>query len=282
MQVEYLSDVYLDNFNYSILGQNSAQRIVFVHGLMAFAANWRKIANQFEAEYQCLIYDQRGHGRSFKPETGYKPQDFAEDLNKMTNELGWEKFHLVGHSMGARVAMTFAHMFPEKVRTLCLEDSGADVKPDSFKYYEEMLNIVPTPFKTKDEMKAFFQNDFLKLFKPHEDPVVLMTFLQANILENENGLYDWKFYKQGIIEIVREGHMKDRWVEVSSFKMPVLLVRGENSHILSQDEYERMLQVNPNIEGYTVSGAGHWVHYEKYQEFATVLRQFIQKNSVPA
>lgn len=282
MQVEYLSDVYLDNFHYSILGQNTEQRIVFVHGLMAFAANWRKIANKFEAEYQCLIYDQRGHGRSFKPETGYKPQDFAEDLNKITDELGWGKFHLVGHSMGARVAMTFAHMFPQKVLTLCLEDSGADVKPDSFKYYEEMLNIVPTPFKTKDEMKAFFQNDFLRLFKPHEDPVVLMTFLQANILENENGLYDWKFYKQGIIEIVREGHMKDRWVEVSSFKMPVLLVRGENSHILSQDEYERMLQVNPNIEGYTVNGAGHWVHYEKYQEFAKALRQFIQKNSLPS
>jgi esterase len=278
LQVEYLSDVYLDNFNYSILGQNTEQRIVFVHGLMAFSANWRKISNQFEVEYQCLIYDQRGHGRSFKPETGYTPQDLAEDLNKITNELGWDQFHLVGHSMGARVSMTFAHMYPEKVKSLCLEDSGADVSPNSFKYYEKMLNIVPTPFQNKEQVKVFFQNDFLKLFTPHEDPAVLMTFLQANIQETENGFYDWKFSKQGIVEIVRQGHMKDRWLEVSSFKMPVLLFRGENSHILSQAEYEKMLQVNPIIEGYVVKGAGHWLHYEKYQEFTDVLRQFLNSH----
>ena len=175
--------------------------------------------------------------------------------------------------------MNFAHMYPEKVETLCIEDIGADVQPESFKYYEEMLNIVPTPFQNKDEMKAFFQNEFLNKFKPHENPVVLMTFLQANIEEKENGLYDWKFSKQAIVEIVREGHMKDRWLEVSSFKMPVLLIRGEKSHILSAEEYQKMLQVNPLIQGYEIQGAGHWVHYEKYQEFTQKLDEFIQQNS---
>ena len=62
---------------------------------MAFSANWRKIASRLESEFQCLIYDQRGHGRSFKPETGYTPEVFAEDLYKITNELGWDRFHLV-------------------------------------------------------------------------------------------------------------------------------------------------------------------------------------------
>ena len=271
--------MHLDNFHYSILGQNTEQRIVFVHGLMAFSANWRKIANKLEDRYQCLIYDQRGHGRSFKPESGYTPQDFAEDLNKITQELGWSTFHLVGHSMGGRVAMVFANMFPEKVRTLTIEDIGADVQPNSYKYYENMLNVVPTPFDTKDAMKTFFENEFLNRFKPSEDPVVLKTFLMANIVEAENGQYDWKFSKQAIVEIVREGHMKDRWLELSSFKMPVLLVRGEKSHVLYAEEYEKMLQINPVITGVEIKGTGHWVHYEKYEEFTQQLSNFIQQNS---
>lgn len=271
--------MHLDNFHYSILGQNSEQRIVFVHGLMAFSANWRKIANKLEDRYQCLIYDQRGHGRSFKPETGYTPQIFAEDLYKMTEELGWSSFHLVGHSMGGRVAMVFANLYPEKVKTLTIEDMGADVQPNSYKYYDTMLNVVPTPFENKEAMKAFFENEFLNRFVPKEDPVVLKTFLMANIAENENGHYDWKFSKQAIVEIVREGHTKDRWLELSSFKMPVLLVRGEKSHVLYAEEFEKMLQINPVITGVEIKGTGHWVHYEKYAEFTQALDNFIQQNS---
>jgi pimeloyl-ACP methyl ester carboxylesterase len=246
---------------------------------MAFAANWRKIANKLEVKYQCLIYDQRGHGRSMKPETGYSPSDFAEDLYKITEELGWNDFHLVGHSMGGRVAIVFASLYPQKVKTLCIEDMGADVQPESYKYYEKMLNIVPTPFQSKDEMKAFFDHEFLANFTPHEPPSVLMTFLQANIEEKPNGLYDWKFSKQAVIDIVREGHKHDYWLEISSFKMPVLLIRGEKSHVLSAEEFEKMQQVNPLITGLEIKGAGHWVHYEKYEEFTSALDSFISEHS---
>ena len=245
---------------------------------MAFSANWRKIANKLEPEYQCLIYDQRGHGRSFKPETGYTLETLAEDLNKITDELGWSQFHLVGHSLGGRVAMVFAHKYPQKVKTLCIEDVGADIMRDSYKYYERMLNIVPTPFKSKDDMKQFFQNDFLKLFTPNEAPEVLVSFLQANQEEKAAGTYDWRFSKNAMVEIGKQSHTQDRWLELSSFKMPVLLVRGENSHILSSEEFEKMLKVNPLITGAEIKGTGHWVHYEKYEEFTQLLYDFLKRH----
>lgn len=277
-QVEYLKYVFIDNFHYSVLGTNEQNRVVFLHGLMAFSANWRKIANKIEDQYQCLIYDQRGHGRSFKPDSGYSPEILAEDLNKMTDELGWQKFHLVGHSMGARVAIVFASKYPSKVKSLTIEDIGPNAVGDSYKYYENMLNIVPTPFVSKEEVQNFFERDFLKKFTPSEDSKVLITFLKANLEEKQNGHYDWKFSKKAIIEIVREGHLKDRWLEVSSFKMPVLLVRGERSHLLTSEVFEKMLQVNPQINGVEIKDAGHWVHYEKYQEFTDELRKFLQQH----
>jgi esterase len=274
--------MFLDQFNYSILGHQEENRVVFIHGLMAFSANWRKIASRIQDDFQCLIYDQRGHGRSFKPDSGYSPEDYAEDLNKITNELGWTQFHLVGHSMGGRNALVFADLYPEKLRSLVIEDTGPDSNPNAAKYYEDMLNSIPTPFLSKDEMKLYFKNIFELEFKSKEPISILSSFLQANIETisegPEQGLFDWRFSKKAILETVKEGHVKDRWNEISNLSMPTLLIRGENSHILKKEVYDKMLQSNPLIQGLEIKQAGHWIHYEKYEEFTTELREFLGKN----
>ncbi len=269
---------FLESFHYSVLGANEKNRIVFVHGLMAFAANWRKIASRLENDFQCLIYDQRGHGRSFKPPNGYSPEIFAEDLNKITDELGWDSFHLVGHSMGGRNVMVFADRYASKVRTLTIEDMGPDANSTAVNYYKDMLEMIPVPFESKADIKNYFDSEFSKNFKSKEPMSILSTFLQANLEEKTegplSGKYDWKFSKNAVYEIVEEGHKKDRWLEVSKFKMPVLLVRGEHSHVLKQETFEKMLAVNPNIQGLEIRDAGHWVHYEKHDEFVQALRDF--------
>lgn len=276
------SIIGLSNFHYSILGTNEKNRIVFVHGMMAFAANWRKIANRLENEFQCLIYDQRGHGRSFKPESGYTPEVFADDLNRITEELGWDSFHLVGHSMGGRNAIVFADRFPGKIRTLTIEDIGPDSDAKSVNYYREMLEQIPVPFSSKEEVKNYFTNEFAVKFKSKEPMSILSTFLQANIEEKTEGpnaqKYDWKFSKNAVYEIVEEGHRRDRWLEVANFKMPVLLIRGEFSHVLSRETFEKMLMVNPNIKGVEIPATGHWVHYEKHDQFVQELKQFIHSH----
>ena len=273
--------MFLSNFNYSILGTNESSRVIFIHGLMAFSANWRKIASRIQDQHQCLIYDQRGHGRSFKPESGYSPEIFAEDLNKITDELGWDTFHLVGHSMGGRNAIVFADLFSHKVKTLTIEDMGPDADINAVQYYEKMLNYVPTPFATKDDMKLFFSTNFEKNFKSSEPIQILSSFLQANIDQvdqgPDKGQYSWKFSKQAVLETVKEGHIKDRWQEVSNFKMPVLLIRGEKSHILKKETFEKMLIVNSNIQGIEIKQTGHWIHFERYEEFTQILKEFFDK-----
>ncbi len=295
----------LQNFHYTILGpsyltkgpdQNSSddstreaaspqrpERVVFVHGLMAFAANWRKIASRLQNDFECLIFDQRGHGRSFKPETGYALTDFANDLLNITQALGWNEFHLVGHSMGARNSMVFAYLHPEKVKTLTLEDMGPENNQKALDYYRRMLEFIPTPFASKEAMKQVFDSVFISNFKAKEPMTVLASFLQANIEEKSegpnSGLYDWKFSKSAVYEIVEKGNSRDLWVETASFKMPVLLIRGENSHVLTSEVFERMQQVNSNIRGVEFKGASHWVHYEKSEEFVTCLREFILQHS---
>lgn len=266
---------YLSQFNYQLLGPKSGRRWVFLHGLMGYGLNWRTIAKGLESTERVLIFDQRGHGKSWKPLTGYAPEDFADDLYLITEELGWDKFILVGHSMGGRNALAFAYKFPEKVEKLIIEDIGPDSVPEAVEYYQWLLGLVPTPFASKREAKEFFLNQFKSLVKGRtENPDTLGQYLYANIVENADGRADWRFSKVAILAAVLQGRAKEQWSELGRLPMPTLVVRGENSKELSPEVFQRMLVSNPRIQGVQISNAGHWVHSDQAEEFLNVIRKF--------
>lgn len=261
---------FLNQFHYQIYGDSNSPKLVFLHGLMGFGANWRKIVSGLEDQFNILTFDQRGHGRSIKPETGYAPENYADDLLHILNELRWEKIHLVGHSMGGRNALNFASRFPRRVISLVIEDISPESKISDVERYEKLLGRVPTPFPNKKAAKDFLLNDF-------GDPV-LGNYFYSNLVENDEGVVDWRFSKTGILDSVRMGRQVDRWEEWRSLKMPTLLVRGEKSQDLPADIYECMLKENPNVQGVVIEGAGHWVHFDQPEAFLKNLKTFLLAN----
>jgi len=263
----------LENINYSVSGPAQGRRWVFVHGLMGFLNNWQKITSQLGVTETCLCYDQRGHGKSFKPDVGYTPEDYAQDLKDLTDALGWDRFILVGHSMGGRNVTVFASLFPEKVEKLVVEDIGPESNGSSQDYYQKLLDAVPTPFESREKARDFFKNEFASKVTTKEPPSVLASFLYANLIEKE-GQWDWRFSKKGILETVRVGRMQNRWKEVESLQMPTLWIRGSESKELRPEVYQQILGSNPMIRGVEIQGAGHWVHSEKPLEFSQALKNF--------
>jgi esterase len=265
---------YLDSFHYQITGPENGRRWVFVHGLMGYSNNWRKIASGLEATERVLVFDQRGHGRSHKPETGYSPEDYSGDIHRITEELGWDQFILVGHSMGGRNSLNFAFQHPEKLIKLVVEDIGPESQPNAVEYYETLLGVVPSPFVNREAAKAFFQKDFLELAKTRDKVQVLAQFFYANMEEKPNGQFDWRFSKQGILNSVREGRLQERWNEVESLQIPTLWIRGAESRELSRESYEKILASNKLITGVEIPNAGHWVHSEQPALFLEALKNF--------
>lgn len=251
------------------------KRLVFLHGVMGFASNWRLISREFESEYQVLLYDQRGHGRSFRPPTGYAPEDYAGDLNQILTELNWPSVDLVGHSMGGRVAFTFARLWPERVRRLVIEDIGPVMQPDAVSMITQILDFVPVPFADRESAKRFFAQDFLARFGDGRSAQGLGAFLYANLAESDGGGLGWRFFEPGVRESLKLGRSKERWDDISALTRPTLLVRGELSRDLPQDVFEQTLRANPRIRGAVIQGAGHWVHSERPREFIQALRAFL-------
>lgn len=265
---------HIENFHYQITGNPQGTQLVFLHGLMGSAANWRRIAQAFEADFHILTFDQRGHGRSFQPPDGYHPRDYAQDLRRILDDLGWDRVALVGHSMGGRNAMEFAAHFPHRVKVLVIEDIGPDSSTRAVSGIEKLLALVPTPFPGRAEARAFFENEYPALIAFNPQPEVVSKFFLANIEQKPDGTSDWRFSKEAILTTMREGRQSDHWDSFENLKMPVLIVRGETSKDLPRDVFERMLKVLPAARGVEIPGAGHWVHFDQPDAFIQALKEF--------
>lgn len=246
---------------------------------MGSAANWRKITGNLAEEFEMLIFDQRGHGRSFQPKTGYAPENYAEDLKEILDALEWDKIHLIGHSMGGRNALVFAAKFPQRINSLTLEDISPEADARAVERIEYLLNLVPVPFKNKAEAKTFFAEEFPKRLKGMASAKDLGNYFYTNIEEKDDGSANWRFSLQGVLESLWSGREKDRWAELKSLNIPTLVVRGENSNDLSQSVYEKMLKAHSKMQGEVITGAGHWVHFDNSHDFTQVLRKFINNSS---
>ncbi len=242
---------------------------------MGFGVNWMKITPAFTATHQILIYDQRGHGRSFQPQTGYSPKDYAEDLRKILDELEWQKVELVGHSMGGRNALEFTHTYPQRVEKLVVEDIGPSMNQYGSSFISSLLDFIPTPFENRATAKQFFEIDFIQKYANISNPKGLALFLTANLKEGPDKRLSWKFYLPGIRESLIQGRAEERWHEIEALKMPTLWIHGENSQDLKRDVYEEILRRNPRIVGVEIKNAGHWVHSDQPEDFIATLLGFL-------
>ncbi|MEM7646679.1 MAG: alpha/beta hydrolase [Pseudomonadota bacterium] len=256
--------------HYQIFGEDSSPKLVFLHGIMGQGRNWMSIAKRFSRSYQCLIYDQRGHGKSFHPEKGFELDDYVHDLSALLKELGWVgAVHLVGHSMGGRVALKFAHLYPDQVRQLVIVDIGPTSDWNSMSSILEKLDFVPTPFADRATARQFMESQFLEKY---QNPM-LMEFFYSNLVEKESG-YDWIFSVELIRQTLTLARYHDYWDLFKELKMPTLLLRGEKSTDLKKDDFLAVVANNSQIQGREVIGAGHWVMRRSREKLSISLRIF--------
>ncbi|MCB0414979.1 MAG: alpha/beta hydrolase [Bdellovibrionales bacterium] len=267
---------FLHNFNYKIIGEDHLPKLVFLHGIMGSGNNWLKVTPSFK-DFQVLIFDQRGHGRSFKPISGYSPEDFSQDLALILEELKWDKIYLVGHSMGGRNALAFAQNNAQHLSGLVIEDIGPGPKEWSNSKIKTFLDTIPAPFKSKETAKSYFENEFLEEFKSNPQVKALSQYFYMNIESKEGEIADWRFSKSGILEALEKGRNSNFWPLLKKLP-PTLWVRGEFSEDLSRETLNKIKEFNSEIEVVEVLQAGHWVHSDNTQGFVDVLRKFLQKN----
>lgn len=115
---------------------SGARHVLFIHGWMASSATWRfMLPHLDDTGLELARVDLRGTGASDKPATGYSLARFGKDLLAVVDRLGWQRFTVVGHSMGGQLGQWLAVNAAERVDALAalcpVPQSGIAMPPEA-------------------------------------------------------------------------------------------------------------------------------------------------------
>jgi pimeloyl-ACP methyl ester carboxylesterase len=216
---------------------NQGPPIICIHGLTANAFAFQSFADDLAKDHRVIAYDLRGRGDSDKPATGYSIPQHTEDLSKLIDVLELDRPILIGHSLGAMIALYFAAHHPDKLSKLVLVDAGT-----------------PLPWKTPEEQPAWLTAAIDRLGTPTPSYTEYIARLKAlpflgpswnaytdiyyqhDIYTHSDGSVTAKAYREGILEEgsrFQEGKPAEQWAGV---KVPTLLLRAGQGLFAQNDQ----------------------------------------------
>jgi pimeloyl-ACP methyl ester carboxylesterase len=99
--------------------------LFLIHGIGASRHSWDGLVERISGEFRCIAYDLRGHGKSPVPPPPYSLDDLVGDLEALRAELGIERAHFMGHSLGGMIGPAYARKYPDRVISLGLLSTAA-------------------------------------------------------------------------------------------------------------------------------------------------------------
>ena len=261
------------NLHYLEWGNEGKPKILLLHGLRGHCHSWDDVSTEFCQNYHIIALDQRGRGESdWALEGDYSSLSFVADLEAFCEEVGFDKFTLIGHSMGGRNSMAFAGNNAQKLDNLVIVDIGPDLDPRGSGRITQELIDVPEEFDSFEDLYAYQrkQNRFCS-------ESVLRRRLTYASKQLANGKYGWR-YDLEIREQRRNNtgpKQPDLWGNLPGIDCPVLIVRGSETDTLALETAKKMLEVLPNGRLVHVDNAAHMVFEDNPAEFIKVLHDFI-------
>src|SRR5699024_8653544 len=113
-------------FAYDVKG--SGPVLVLLHGFTGSKQTWKNFTEAWQDRFTLVIVDLPGHGDT--PPFSHSMHDLVEQLHDFFKQLNLTKFHLLGYSMGGRIALSYANVYPEQIQSLILESASPGLKDE--------------------------------------------------------------------------------------------------------------------------------------------------------
>ncbi len=256
----------------------SGRDILFAHPTGFLGAVWKPVIDELrkaDCTSHILTYDQRGHGLSSKPDSGYVWANFTDDLEAIMDALGLEGAMGVGHSGGATTSALVAGQQPKRFKRLMLIDP--------IFYTEEMRAVVEhagvNPMVERTRTRRLVWSSREEIYESYSKrapydtwrPEALKAYIDYGTFERPDG--EIELWCPGRIEAQVYAHAPglDAFGQLRKLRVPALIVRGECTDSFPEDSARKAVEAIPEARLITIEGTTHFVPMEKPEIVASLI-----------
>ncbi|MDX2150573.1 MAG: alpha/beta hydrolase [Bryobacteraceae bacterium] len=236
---------------YADAGPRTGAPVLLLHGYSDSWYSFSMLLDLLAPNLRLIIPDQRGHGDSQKPLSGYTPASLAQDALSLLDAVGLERAAVVGHSMGGFVAQHLAALAPQRVTQVVLAGSAARSANDAVRGLSATVASLTDPV---DEgfVREFQQSTIWRPVPPSffERAVEESLKLPARV---------WRSVLSGLLQ---------PYVPLSAPACPTHLFWGDRDAIFNREDQEELLRLIPGAKLHLFPNTGHALHWEAPAEFA--------------
>lgn len=259
-------------------GHASDDCIFFAHPTGFLGAVWKPLLKRLRGlgvTSRLVTFDQRGHGLSSKPDKGYEWENFVTDAAGVLHELEIRNALGVGHSAGATTLAGVAAAEPDLLRRLVLVDPVL-IYPE-FARLTEQAGENPMATRTRTRRMVWPSREALFRSYRHREPYdawtdeALHAYVDEGTFERPDGEIELLCPARAEAQVYSMSGGYNAFRMLGDVKVPILLLRGENSTTLDDGRARRAAETAPNCRVMTIEGTGHFIPMEKPDEIASLV-----------
>ncbi|WP_040207533.1 2-succinyl-6-hydroxy-2,4-cyclohexadiene-1-carboxylate synthase [Neobacillus jeddahensis] len=268
-------DVVVDGIRYHVEVSGEGFPLLLLHGFTGDTSTWSSFSNVWGKHSMLIAPDILGHGKTESPEElhHYRIESVAHDLNVILDELGANQVDLLGYSMGGRLALTFALLFPNRVRKVILESTSPGLITVEEQEQRRLKDAELASFLIKQGVTSFVDYwEELPLFETMKKlPVSIQMKIREQRLRNDPiGLAN-SLLGMGT------GSQPSWWGQLDQLASAILLLSGEKD-VKFYTIAEKMSKKLKKVQWTTFENSGHAIHVEEAEKFGTIVSDFLQQN----
>ena len=254
-------------------GDPEAPPVLLLHGGNQSAHSWDLVSLHLADRFRVVALDQRGHGDSeWARDSDYSSQAMAGDAEATIAVLGLERPIVFGHSMGGRNTLRLALDHRDLARAFVIVDIGPEVAAEGARAIGQFVNHN----REFDDLEDFVSN--VQRYDPFRSREHIERTVKYNLMQRADGKFVSKCdYGRHMASMGESRAQLDpiSLDDVKVLEQPVLVVRGANSNILSEEAAKRFAAALPDGRLVTVPESGHNVHGQNTPGFLDAVRPFL-------
>ena len=257
----------MSQLHFRFYGDPSKPTLLLFHGLLGSSRNWHSVGSELGSRFHVICVDLRNHGSSpFRTPHSY--DGMIEDILELVEAEGIDLCHLLGHSMGGKLAMKISCRYPDKVDKLVVVDIAPKTYPGYHDNdYEAMRGLDLQSLKSRKEA-----DEILELMIPDW---AKRQFLLTNLKRNEKGAgFRWSVNLEALEANQREIESSPL-ADCDRFDGPTLFVLGGRSSYTDDKDIPVIRDIFSDCRIITIDGSGHNPHIEAREVFVSRVASFL-------